>query len=328
MGLPRIGGALLGLLLLVPPAVAFDLQGHRGARGLAPENTLAAFATALSLGVSTLELDTGITKDGVVVIAHDQALNPNLARDRSGRWLAQRGPTICSLTYAELSEYDVGRIKPGTDYARQQPDQVPADGSRIPRLVDLFALVRKAGNASVRFNIETKLSPLLPDEAPDPERFAGTLVELLRQEGMASRVSIQSFDWRTLRVVQRIAPEIPTVYLSSQQRFLDTILADRTDGSPWTAGLVYREHGSVARMVKTAGGRIWSPSFGDLTAERLREAHALGIAVVVWTVNDPVQIARMLDLGVDGIISDRPDLVRELLARRGLPLPPPTPVTP
>src|SRR5512136_328204 len=98
-------------LLLTQPAFALDLQGHRGARGLAPENTLPAFATALSLGVTTLELDTGITKDGVVVISHNSALNPDITRDKDGKWLEKRGPAIYSLTFAELQEYDVGRLK-------------------------------------------------------------------------------------------------------------------------------------------------------------------------------------------------------------------------
>jgi glycerophosphoryl diester phosphodiesterase len=319
--------ALIGLVL-VQPALAFDLQGHRGARGLAPENTLPAFATALTLGVTTLELDTGITKDGVVVIAHDQLLNPDITRDKDGRWLAGRGPAIHSLAFAELQQYDVGRIKPGTDYARQHPEQKAVDGARIPRLADLFALVKKSGNGEVRFNIETKLTPLAPERAPEPEAFAAALLALIREEGMTARVTIQSFDWRTLQVVQRISPEVPTAYLSIQQRSLDTVMADKPAGSPWTAGVQHKDHGSVAKMVKAAGGKIWSPYAGDLTEARLKEAHDLGIGVIVWTVNDPAQITKLLDLGVDGVITDRPDLARQMLAKRGLPLPSATPVTP
>jgi glycerophosphoryl diester phosphodiesterase len=327
---PMLLAGVLGAicLLLTSGALAFDLQGHRGARGLAPENTLPAFATALALGVTTLELDTGITKDGVVVIAHDPALNPDITRDADGRWLGARGPAIFSLTHAELQRYDVGRIRLDSNYAKSFPGQTAVDGTRIPRLADLFALVRKSGNAQVRFNIETKLSPLAPDETPDPETFARTLVALVRQEGMAARVTIQSFDWRTLQIVQRIAPEIPTVYLTAQQRFLDNIATDKPGGSPWTAGIQLKDHGSVPKMIKAAGGKIWSPFFGDLTDGRLKEARELGLAVVVWTVNDPAQIARMLLLGVDGIISDRPDLVRKALAERGMPLPLATPIAP
>ena len=174
----------------------------------------------------------------------------------------------------------------------------------------------------------SKVSPLKPSETLDPETFAKTLVELIRKEGMEARVSIQSFDWRTLQVVQKIAPEIPTVYLSVQQRSFDNIAADKPEGSPWTAGFQHKDHGSVPRMVKAAGGRIWSPYFGDLTEAKLKEAHDLGIKVVVWTVNEPAQIKKMLDLGVDGIISDRPDLVRQAMAERGMALPFTSPVEP
>jgi glycerophosphoryl diester phosphodiesterase len=317
-----------GCLLFPIEVLAFDLQGHRGARGLAPENTLPAFATALSLGVTTLELDAGITKDGVVVIFHDSALNPDITRGKDGKWLEERGPTIYSLTFTELQGYDVGRLKPNTGYARNFPDQKAADGTRIPRLADLFALVRRSGNGEVRFNIETKLSPLKPDETPDPEGFVKALIELIRKEGMESRVSIQSFDWRTLQAVKKIAPEIPTVCLTAQQRFLDNIGADTSAGSAWTAGYRYRDYGSVPKMVKAAGGGIWSPYFGDLTEANLKEAHDLGLKVIVWTVNDPIRIKKMLDLGVDGLISDRPDLVRRVMGERGMVLPSATPVQP
>ncbi len=195
----------------------FDLQGHRGARGLAPENTLPAFATALSLGVTTLELDVGITKDDVIVVSHDPYLNPDITRDAGGACLKAKGPTIHSLALADLQRYDVGRINPASRYAKTHAAQQPVDGTRIPRLADVFALARRAGNRDVRFNIETKISPLAPADTLAPDAFAERLVaDDLRQRD-ERQVTIQSFDWRTLRRVQTIAPEIPTVYLSAQQ---------------------------------------------------------------------------------------------------------------
>src|SRR6478609_3633378 len=135
---------------------ALDIQGHRGARGLAPENTLPAFAAALSIGVTTLELDTAVTMDGVVVVSHEPMPHPDTARGPDGQWLAQPGPMIHSLTYAELLRYDVGRLNPSSAYGKRYPQQKPADGTRIPRLAEVFALTAKAGNGTVRFNIETK----------------------------------------------------------------------------------------------------------------------------------------------------------------------------
>lgn len=322
--------ALACLLLLSVPTLAdaFDLQAHRGGRGLAPENTLPAFARALSLGVDTLELDVGVTKDGVVVIAHDRALNPNITRGPDGQWLERTGPTIQSLAYDELARYDVGRIRPGTRYAGDFPEQVPADGARIPRLADLFALVRRSGNERIGFNIEAKLSPLAPGETLAPEPFARAIVAAIREAGMETRVAIQSFDWRTLAAVQREAPGIPTIYLTAQQRWLDNVGAANPEGSPWTAGVQFRDHGSVPRMVKAAGGRTWSPHFRDLDEAKVAEAKTLGLRVVAWTVNEAADIARLLDLRVDGIISDRPDRVRAEMQRRGMALPPATPVSP
>lgn len=314
-------------LLLTSPAIAFDLIGHRGARGLAPENTLPSFARALSLGVTILELDTAITKDGVIVISHDPSLNPDLTRGKDGKWLNKTGPSIHSLPFTELQQYDVGRLKPDTNYAKSFPGQEALDGTRIPRLTDLFALVKKSGNDQVRFNIELKVSPLKPDETLDPETYSKRVLELIQQEGMKARVNLLSFDWRTLQAVQKVASEIPTVYLSVQRSF-DNVLAYKPEGSPWTAGFQHKDYGSVPKMVKAAGGGTWAPFFGDLTETALKEARGLGLKVAVWTVNDPAQIKKMLDLGVDGITTDRPDLVRQAIAERGMALPPATPVQP
>ncbi len=288
-------------------AHALDLQGHRGARGLLPENTLPAFERALEIGVTTLELDCGVTKDGVVVIAHDRTLNPDLTRGADGRWIAS-GPAIAQLTYAELSRYDVGRVRPDSSYARRFPGQQSIDGTRVPRLVDLFALVRARGNESVRFNIETKISPLTPRETIEPSAFAEALLRAVTAAKLDARVTIQSFDWRTLQAVQKLAPHIPTVYLTAEQGSPHTIFA--SGASPWTAGFELSAHGgSLARTIKAAGGAVWSPDYRDLTLERLREAQQLGLKVVVWTVNSEPDMRRLIEWGVDGIISDYPDVL-------------------
>jgi len=316
------------LLMAAGSAAGLDLQGHRGARGLLPENTLPAFARALSIGVTTLELDTAITRDCVIVVSHDATLNPDITRGPGGAWITRQDLAIHALTWRELQAYDVGRIRQLTLYARRFPEQQPVDGARIPRLTDVFALAHRAGNAAVRFNIETKISPVQSGLTPSPEAFARALIELIRREGLQSRVTIQSFDWRTLQVVQKEAAEIATAYLTVQQSWLDNIRAG-DNSSPWTAGFHVSNHGgSVARTVKAAGGAVWSPHFAELTREQLQEAQQLGLKVVVWTVNDPADIARMIDWGVDGIISDYPDRLRQIAAGRGLALPPATPVTP
>jgi glycerophosphoryl diester phosphodiesterase len=159
------------------------------------------------------------------------------------------------------------------------------------------------------------VAPDKPGETPAPEPFARAVVDEILKAGMAARSQIQSFDWRTLQAVQRIAPEIATVYLTIQRRF-DNIGADRPEGSRWTAGYQFREYGSVPKMIKAAGGRYWSANFGDLDAGKVKEAQALGIKVLAWTVNDPADMARLIGYGVDGLITDRPDLARKVLEER------------
>lgn len=310
-------------------APAFDLQGHRGARGLMPENTLPAFAAALSIGVATLELDVAVTSDGVVVVSHDPVLQPRMVRRPDGRFLLDPGPAIRALTFAELQRYDVGRINPNDRYSAQFPRQRAVDGTRIPRLTDVFALVRKAGNDWVRFNIELKSQPDRPDETLAPAALAETVIKLIRAEEMTERVTIQSFDWRTLKEVQRIAPEIPTVCLTAERDWLNNLQRRQPGASPWLAGLDLDAFGgSAPRLVQAAGCQVWSPFYRDLVTSDLPEAQELGLPVVIWTVNDEAEMGRLIDLGIDGIITDYPDRLRHVVQAKGLPVPPPTPVAP
>jgi glycerophosphoryl diester phosphodiesterase len=314
----KITTSLFALLLACAGTVfAFDLQGHRGARGLRPENTLPAFAHALDLGVTTLELDIGVSADGRVVIAHDPFLNPLITRDASGQWLpGPRGPLIRSLSFAQLQAYDVGRIQPGTAYAKTFETQQAVDRTRIPALSQLFDLVKARGADAVRFNIETKLSPHQPDETVGPDAMVQALLATIREAGMLERVSVQSFDWRTLRLVQQLEPRIPTVYLTVQ-----SATSDNARDPAWTAGLQLSAFGGVPRMVKAAGGSTWSPNAPALTQSQVREAQALGLKVIPWTVNDPAAMERLIGWGVDGLITDYPDRLRAVLARRGMQLP-------
>ncbi|MCK1422080.1 glycerophosphodiester phosphodiesterase [Bradyrhizobium sp. 182] len=313
--------------LLAGPAMGFDLEAHRGGRALLPENTLPAFANALSMGVDTLELDVGVTADGEVVVSHERGLNPDLTRGPDGAYITPPGMPFVKLRLDEVRTYDVGRIRPDSGYAKQFPDQRALPGTRIPTLSELFALVRKSGNMRVRFNIETKIDPNHPDETLDPQAFVTRLLSLIEAEQFSERVMIQSFDWRTLLLVQQQAPKIPTVYLTLQRGSGQTVALDKATN--WTAGFSPADHGgSLPRTIKAAGGAVWSPYFGDVTGALISEARGLGLRVVVWTVNKPDDMARMIELGVDGIISDRPDLLRQIAGEKGIALPAGTPVAP
>ncbi|HEX5232397.1 MAG TPA: glycerophosphodiester phosphodiesterase [Bradyrhizobium sp.] len=307
--------------------MAFDIEAHRGGRALFPENTLPSFANALSMGVNTLELDIGVTSDGTIVVSHERGLNPDLARNPDGVYVAPPGTPFVRLRLEDVKKYDVGQIRPGSRYAAQFPDQHAVPGTRIPTLREVFDLVRKSGDRNVRFNIETKIDPHHPDESPDPERFVTLLLDFLKAQKFTDRAMIQSFDWRTLQLVQKLAPAIPTVYLTLQKGAGATIFLDKA--SDWTAGFDPAEHGnSVPAAIKAAGGAIWSPYFGDVDPGLIAESHRLGIAVVVWTVNKPADMMRMIDMGVDGIISDHPDLLRSVAGEKGIALPTAAPVTP
>ena len=296
-------------------AQAIEVQGHRGARGLLPENTIPAFERAIDLGVDVLELDLGLTRDGVPVVHHDRGLNPDRTRDAAGAWLSGPGPFIRTLDLAELSEFDVGRAAPNGRTAEQFPEQASRDGTRIPTLSEVLALGRRPGAGAIRFNLETKLTPLAPEETAGPEEFARSVVAVLRAQGMLGRANVQSFDWRVLFEARRLAPELSTVCLTAEQSWLDNVHRGRPDPSPWTAGLdVEAFGGSVPRLVEAAGCVVWSPYYRDLTAGALAEAHALGLKVVVWTVNEANEMLALARLGVDGIITDYPDRAIEVLA--------------
>ncbi len=305
--------------------VGFDLQGHRGARGLAPENTLPGFEAALAIGVTTLEMDAGMTRDGVLVVHHDRRLNPDRTRGPGGAWLdgARPAPALLALDAAALAAYDVGRPRPEGKSAERFPEQEGLDSVAIPTLEAVLARAEALSAGAMRYNIETKISPAEPETSPDPEAFAAALVALLRGNGLAGRASVQSFDWRSLRAVQAQAPEIATVYLTAERDWLDNLRRGEEGASPWTAGLdVDRYEASAPRLIAEAGGAVWSPYYRDLREAELREARRLGLRVVVWTVNDLDDMASLIDLGVDGIITDYPDRLRAVMEAKGMALPP------
>jgi len=327
--LMRCGTLACALVFAATAAHAFDLQGHRGARGLMPENTLEGFSAALAIGVTTLELDLGMTRDGVIVVSHDSYLNPDHTRGPDGAFLERRGAAIRALTLAELKRYDVGRLKPGTAYAAGFPAQRPVDGATIPALAEVLELVHRRGADHVRFNIETKITPRAGADVADPETFAAAVAAAVRRAGVTARVTVQSFDWRTLMALGRIAPDIERACLTIDRIGRSSVRGGFLGQSSWLAGFdVGNFGGSVPRLVKAAGCAVWSPLFLDLTPGATAEAKAIGLKVLPWTVNERADMDRLIRDGVDGIITDYPDRLRAALAEAGRPLPPQVPARP
>lgn len=314
-------------------AQSFEVIGHRGVRGYFPENTLPSFRSALRLGVTTLEMDAGMTKDGIVVVHHDRRLSADRTRGPDGAWIAAPGPALVDLTFEELSRFDVGTARPGGRTLQRFPDQRAFDGVGVPALTTVLLSAEQLSDGRARYSVETKLSPIATEESPQPQPFVEAVVAALRQAGVAKRSSIQSFDWRTLQHVQKIAPEIETVYLTAQQPWLDMVQRGKGGPSPWTAGFDIDDvGGSVPALVKAAGGDVWSPYFLEVTKAEVEEAHRHGMRVVVWTVNDALDLDRMLEFGVDGIVTDYPDRLQAIIEARGATLiktsPPATGSTP
>jgi glycerophosphoryl diester phosphodiesterase len=285
---------------------AVELHGHRGARGLFPENTIEGIAGALALGVDVMELDVAVTADQVVVLSHDPALNPDITRTAGGAWLASLGPLIHRASAESLSAYDVGRIRPRTAYAAAHPDQVPIDGARIPTLAGVLRL-----DPTARFSIEMKTDPQRPDRTAGAVAMADRVIAVIDAAGATGRVRLQSFDWRGLRHVRRVRPDIPLAWLTCAATVARSLL--------WWGGAV--EVGSVPQAVAAEGGSAWRPEYVDLSAARVDEAHGLGLVVVPWTVNRAEDMSRFLRWGVDGLITDRPDIARVVFGAHGLRLP-------
>jgi glycerophosphoryl diester phosphodiesterase len=321
------GMVVMGLIGLTGTAQGLDLQGHRGARGLMPENTLPGFAKALSIGVTTLELDLAVTKDGHVVLLHNPRFEPEVARDSNGDWLQQSSPSIHSMTLQTAKAYDVGRLNPASKYAKRYPDQQAVDGTPVPTLGEVFELVNKSGNKKVRFNVEVKINPEYPDLTLPPKEFVKTVVGVIQAYKMGNRVSVQSFDWRALQAVQDLTPDIATSYLTANQSWLNNLQIGMPGASPWLNGFdVDNFDGSAARAIKAAGGSIWSSYHKEVSIESIKLAHELGLSVNVWTVNKPGRMRDLIKMGVDGIITDYPNQLRQVLEELNLPVPAPTPV--
>ncbi|AMW06580.1 hypothetical protein GEMMAAP_05530 [Gemmatimonas phototrophica] len=303
-------------------ARSFEIIGHRGAAGLAPENTLAAFRRACALGVTGIELDVHLSADSVLVVHHDYTLHPDLTRDSSGAYsIAEPRPLLRALSVPQLQRYDVGQLRPGSDYAKRHPLQQPSEGERVPTLAAVIALFKAECAPPTRLVVEIKTDPTHPELSAPPALLAERTIAQLRDHGVDDRAQIIAFDWRAVMRVQQIAPTMPTSYLTFEGRDStdwNTIQIGRPGAAIWMGGVDVDAHGgSVPRAIAAAGGKHWSPHLRNVTAERLAEAHALGLRVYPWTVDDPADMKALIAMGVDGITTDRPDLLRAVLVALG-----------
>ena len=256
------------------------VHGHRGARAMRPENTIPAFDYAIQAGVDVLEMDMAVTKDNVIVISHDPILEPPVCSGSRGK------AVIHELTLQEVRQWDCGAVRnPGF------PTQQTVPGTRMPTLDDVFGL---AGRGSFEYNIETKIFPDKPEYTPSPEEFVRMVLEKIRKYKLEKRVILQSFDFRTLVAMKKIAPEIRLSALTStDKRDFPLIAAEAQAG-------------------------IISPEFHLVTPEKVASAHRAGLQVVPWTANTPADWDALIQAGVDAIITDNPAGLIAHLKQKGL----------
>jgi glycerophosphoryl diester phosphodiesterase len=329
-----VAGAALSMSPTVAVPLRFDLQAHRGGMALRPENTLEAFGNALRLGVSTLELDVQITRDGHAVVTHDRRVEAGKCVDTTPATPGDPqfpyvGELVHTLTLDQLRTIDCGsRTHP------RFPGQVPVPGARMPLLREVFDLLVRHRAHDVTVNVELKVHAGAPSETAPRERFVRVVADHVRAAGMLPRVTIQSFDWATLMLMRRVEPRLPITALIDH----DSLRADASGISPWLGGLDLADFGGdPVAAVHSFGVDAFAPVHGFpegggvnnagyrpyVTRDLVRRAHGYGIPVIPWTVDDPDTMNKLLDDGVDGIITNRPDVLRTVLAARLLPLPAP-----
>jgi glycerophosphoryl diester phosphodiesterase len=295
------------------------LHGHRGARGVLPENTLIGYRNTFEIGVQVVEIDIMVTADGVPVLTHNPSLMAAATRGPDGKWLENDSKPIIQMNHEELQQFDVGGLRDGTAYASRYPDQAFLSGVKIPDLSQLVDMLGEPEFADIWLNIEIKSNPERPEDAPPLPLLVAPVLAVIDAAGITDRVLLQSFDWGVVAEIARQAPEIPRSHLTFASRNHPTMAANVIEGSPWMAGASLAAHnGSIPKVVSSLGGAVWSPYFQDLTAEALAEAQSLGLVVNVWTVNTHADINRMIDLGVDGIITDYPARAQRCLLAKGL----------
>ncbi|QDG87433.1 glycerophosphodiester phosphodiesterase family protein [Pseudarthrobacter sp. NIBRBAC000502770] len=297
---------------------SFDLQAHRGGRGEWTEESLAAFGNSLKLGVSTLELDTHLTEDGKIIVWHDDTIQANKCVDTAPATAGDPEFPYVGRRVAELSLAQVKTLNCGFMQLPGFPGQEVVEGNRIAELKDVYQVAEQYNAKKVRFNVETKVED---GKAGGEGMVALTkaVVAEVEASGAADRTTIQSFDWSSLNLTKELAPELTLVALSSGDKWMQV---GQPGAAPELGGIDIDAYGgSLAKAAAAQGYNVISPTFSSVTPQMIAEAHQLGLAVIPWTVNKATDMERLMDQGVDGIITDYPTRLRAVMDERGLKLP-------
>jgi glycerophosphoryl diester phosphodiesterase len=276
----------------------FDIQGHRGARGLVPENTIPSFLTAIDAGVTGVELDVRLTADGHVVVWHDPTVQAEKCLSTGQDYTGAR---IDDLTLAQLRTLDVG-----TQTLPQFPEQRPVPGAHIPTLAEVFAACAEAA-PDVWWTIELKVNPTDRREVASRRRLLEGVIAAVHDAGVSRRCFVHSFDWAVLDLARQLDPDLPR---SALVKVGGTYHPD----SEWLGSVRWDAHrDDIPAAVAEAGAHVVSPDVSSVDETLVARAHELGLAVLPWTVNDEADLRRVIAAGVDGVVTDYPDRARAVL---------------
>ena len=290
------------------------IVGHRGARGVLPENSIEGFEFALSMGIGLIEFDVVLTKDEVPIVTHNHRLRGSGVRGPDGRFLNGKEPKIASLRMEEIEQFDIGRLDGSTAYGQRFPNQIQMDGVRVPKLADLFQLISQPKYQSANLMLELKSDPALVADSAVRERMVAIIVGQVRGAGLSTRTLLHSFDWELLAECKRQAPDMPISFLTRMKNSADEAGEDSSRAVTPNFGDV---NDPIPDRIKEASGSLWCPYYKDITDEDLARARELNLCVAVWTVNELDDINAMIDMHVDAIVTDYPGRVQRKLSDRG-----------
>jgi len=294
------------------------IYGHRGARGDLPENTLESFKYLFDNGINAYETDILISKDLVPVITHDFRLDPSLTKDKQGNWIKDEDIKIFDLTYEEISNFDVGSLNKLTRYGRRFVNQRSLENQKIPKLSELLELSSKNVLQNLLINLEIKSTPDEKNLTPDPKDLVQIVLNEINNSNLKEKIIISSFDWRILREVKKQSPEIPRAYLTFQQEKGMKIKKTIYSKSPWIDHIPLTIVYDLPKIIKELGGSAWHPYYKDINKKAVKDAHDNNLPVNVWTVNDEDDMLKMIEYGVDGIMTDYPLRLKNLCEKRSI----------
>lgn len=288
------------------------IYGHRGARGVLPENTLESFKYLFENNIHAYETDILISKDFIPVITHDFRLDPSYTKDINDNWIEDENIKIIDLTYDQILQFDVGTLNKLSKYGRKFINQKSLQNQKIPKLSELLKLTSDNIVEDLLINLEIKSTPIEKNLTPEPDEMVKIIIDEVSRSNLEDRIIYSSFDWRVLREIKERDSKIPRAYLTSGAR------GKIYDKSPWLDFTPLHNGVELPELIKALGGSAWHPNYKDVNKEIVQISHDKGLPVNVWTVNRESDMLRMIDYGVDGIMTDYPLKLKELCERKNI----------